>query len=194
MRQGLKHYFTGLACKYGHIGKRIVSSHGCHECRKEMRERKAQEKGVIKWSKTEQERKQRRSSALKKYRDGNAEKIKESQEKFKLKNPEKAREIKNAWAKKQSKEYFRLKSHKRRAIMVGKISKDIISFLKKMQRGFCASCKTKLLEKYEIDHIVPLSKGGPHTDENLQLLCPPCNRKKWAKHPIDFMQSRGFLL
>lgn len=30
----------------------------------------------------------------------------------------------------------------------------------------------------ELDHIVPLSKGGPHTMDNLQLLCRTCNAYK----------------
>jgi hypothetical protein len=33
-----------------------------------------------------------------------------------------------------------------------------------------------------------------HTDFNVQLLCATCNLNKNAKDPIDFMQSRGFLL
>jgi len=30
----------------------------------------------------------------------------------------------------------------------------------------------------EIDHIIPLSKGGSHTTENCQMLCRKCNLKK----------------
>jgi len=30
----------------------------------------------------------------------------------------------------------------------------------------------------EIDHIIPLSKGGRDVFVNLQTLCRPCNRKK----------------
>ena len=41
---------------------------------------------------------------------------------------------------------------------------------------------------------MPLARGGKHEASNLQLLCPPCNMSKNAKHPIDFMQQRGFLL
>ena len=33
----------------------------------------------------------------------------------------------------------------------------------------------------EIDHIVPVSKGGLTTEENLQTLCWRCNRSKSNK-------------
>lgn len=36
----------------------------------------------------------------------------------------------------------------------------------------------------EIDHIIPLSKGGLTTEDNLQTLCWKCNRSKGAK--IDY--------
>ena len=32
----------------------------------------------------------------------------------------------------------------------------------------------------EVDHIVPLSKGGPDTDDNCQSLCAACHRDKSA--------------
>jgi len=30
----------------------------------------------------------------------------------------------------------------------------------------------------EFDHIIPFSRGGPTTVENIRLLCVACNRKK----------------
>jgi 5-methylcytosine-specific restriction endonuclease McrA len=193
IQQGLKYYFTGAACKHGHVGKRIVSSHACYECRREMLERKAQEKGGIRWAKTEEERKQRRVVALKKYRDNHPEKIKASQKKFKLENPDRSKEIKRKWAS-ENKEYLRIKAHKRRATMIGVVSKDIGSKLLKLQRNMCACCGVDISKKYELDHIVALINGGRHSDENLQAACPDCNRRKGAKHPVDFMQERGYLL
>jgi len=33
-----------------------------------------------------------------------------------------------------------------------------------------------------IDHIIPLSLGGPHVERNLQCLCRRCNQSKSAKY------------
>jgi hypothetical protein len=41
---------------------------------------------------------------------------------------------------------------------------------------------------------MPLALGGSNTDDNMQLLRAICNYHKYTKHPIDFMQSKGFLL
>lgn len=34
---------------------------------------------------------------------------------------------------------------------------------------------------YEVDHVIPISKGGLHSLENLQYLTISDNRKKWCK-------------
>jgi 5-methylcytosine-specific restriction endonuclease McrA len=66
------------------------------------------------------------------------------------------------------------------------------------QRGMCASCKKKLAitgkNKYHVDHINPLSKGGSNSKENLQCLCPSCNHRKHAKDPFDWAKENGKLL
>ncbi|MBR2352886.1 MAG: HNH endonuclease, partial [Clostridia bacterium] len=35
--------------------------------------------------------------------------------------------------------------------------------------------------KLEVDHIIPVSKGGKSTLDNLQTLCERCNRGKGTK-------------
>lgn len=76
----------------------------------------------------------------------------------------------------------------------GKLSKDIVQKLLKRQNGKCACCGLSLSNGYHLDHIIPLALGGKNSDDNVQLLTPKCNLKKGAKHPIDYMQSKGLLL
>lgn len=44
-----------------------------------------------------------------------------------------------------------------------------------------------------LDHIVPLSKGGTHAADNVQLACMQCNRKKWTRlgHEAQHGESRS---
>jgi 5-methylcytosine-specific restriction endonuclease McrA len=77
----------------------------------------------------------------------------------------------------------------------GVVSRDIANRLMILQKGRCGACRNSLSATgYHLDHIHPISKGGAHADSNMQLLCPTCNHEKHAKHPVDFMQSKGFLL
>lgn len=42
-------------------------------------------------------------------------------------------------------------------------------------------------ERYEIDHYIPISKGGTSDLNNLVVACQKCNREKWNKHPLEFL-------
>lgn len=43
----------------------------------------------------------------------------------------------------------------------------------------CRSCGCNVPDdQVEFDHIIPFSRGGPSTAENLRLLCRECNRRK----------------
>lgn len=55
-------------------------------------------------------------------------------------------------------------------------------------------CRVKLMGIFHRDHIIPLDLGGTNDIRNIQLLCPPCNGEKHAKHPIDWAQENGLLL
>lgn len=48
--------------------------------------------------------------------------------------------------------------------------------------GRCAYCGTKP-DTLEMDHIVPLCQGGPHTKRNVVPACFACNRRKGKKTP-----------
>ncbi len=50
------------------------------------------------------------------------------------------------------------------------------------QEGICTSCKEHFeIEQMEGDHITPWHEGGKTIDENLQMLCRDCNRRKSGK-------------
>jgi 5-methylcytosine-specific restriction endonuclease McrA len=53
-------------------------------------------------------------------------------------------------------------------------------------RGICAACRTFVPDGMRhIDHVIPLGRGGPHSQDNLQLLCYRCNTSKGAKMPDE---------
>jgi HNH endonuclease len=50
--------------------------------------------------------------------------------------------------------------------------------------GRCRKCRTAI--NLEMDHIVPVSKGGRTEESNLQTLCRRCNRAKFKKFAARF--------
>jgi hypothetical protein len=44
--------------------------------------------------------------------------------------------------------------------------------------GYCRSHQRYLLGPLEVEHLVPLVRGGSDDEENLWLACAPCNRFK----------------
>jgi len=111
-------------------------------------------------------------------------------------NKEKVKASSKAWEK-ANPEACRIINHNRNArkrLNGGALSKGLSAKLFNLQRGLCPCCNQPLGDNYHMDHIMPISKGGKNEDWNIQLLRATCNNQKHAKDPIDFMQSRGFLL
>lgn len=130
-----------------------------------------------------------------KYYAANSEKIKAATATRYALNPEKANAAVAAW-KRNNPGKRRIWEHNREAKIRsgGKLSNGLIGKLFDLQKGMCACCGKKLGDDYHLDHRMPLALGGTNTDGNMQLLTATCNMSKGAKHPVDFMQSRGFLL
>lgn len=68
-----------------------------------------------------------------------------------------------------------------RALMTSRLRQQI----KERDNHTCQNCENSTYNEpnllLEIDHIVPVSKGGLTTEENLQVLCWKCNRTKGAR-------------
>lgn len=72
-----------------------------------------------------------------------------------------------------------------RALMTSALRNSI----KKRDKHTCRNCAVSLAAEphllLEVDHIIPVSKGGLSTPENLQTLCWRCNRTKSNKVPSN---------
>lgn len=134
----------------------------------------------------------------KKWAEENKEKVYATTLIWRKQNRDKVNAITKRWMSKNQdriRVYWQNKRVKRK-LHIGdeRLSPGIAKKLYMLQRGKCACCGEPLGSDYHLDHIMPLALGGTNTDDNIQLLRSTCNQQKHAKHPIDFMRQRGFLL
>jgi 5-methylcytosine-specific restriction endonuclease McrA len=55
----------------------------------------------------------------------------------------------------------------------------------------CTYCdKVFDVSQLHIDHIIPVSRGGTHSEGNICKSCPKCNRRKSFKNPEEFAVCR----
>ena len=86
-----------------------------------------------------------------------------------------------AYKAKQSTKYCALRRARKRNAPGCWSADDIFALLEK-QDGQCPGCGAEIdFAPFEIDHIMPLARGGSNWPHNLQLLCPTCNRAKGNK-------------
>jgi 5-methylcytosine-specific restriction endonuclease McrA len=81
--------------------------------------------------------------------------------------------------------------HKRRALKAkssGRYTSSQWRRLCEMHANRCLACGSSALP-LTVDHVVPLSRGGRNTIENIQPLCGPCNSRKGTQ-TIDYRINR----
>lgn len=81
-----------------------------------------------------------------------------------------------------TKEYFQIQKNNRRVRKLtngGKFTLTEWSELKNKYNNICLCCLE--VKQLEPDHVIPLSKGGSNSIENIQPLCRSCNNKKYVK-------------
>lgn len=180
---GQKTYRTEKPCSNGHIAERTTIAAQCVVCSEQIKTRWASNNKV------------KIKLINQKYFQNNKEAcVRRSTDWFE-KNRDRFRiHMRNEYQK--DPERFLVHGRTRRARKLasgGEHTAEDIKYLFKLQRGKCAYCKVRL-NKYHVDHILAIARGGSNDRKNLQLLCPPCNQKKSAKDSIDFAQQMGFLL
>lgn len=124
--------------------------------------------------------------------ENNREKHNEYSRKVYSNNPEKYRSAARAFYNTIiGKLNNRIRQHKRRARKneaQGTHTREDIKNIYSKQKGLCYWCGIPVGNKYHIDHIIPLSRGGSNFPENLAVSCPTCNQKKWNKLPSEWVK------
>jgi 5-methylcytosine-specific restriction endonuclease McrA len=75
---------------------------------------------------------------------------------------------------------------KRRGLIKSTAKQISIKEINKLYSSSCKYCGSN--DKIEIDHIVPLSKGGRHSIGNLAPACRKCNASKGDKFLIEWLR------
>lgn len=186
---GLQSYFTGKPCKWGHISPRETRNGCCKRCKylrdaaSRMADPAAHNEKVKRYYRRNSEviKVKRRAYHYETYTDIVVrERAQARTRHWALENPQKA------------KANHRNGKAKRRNVHGVHTAEDIADIFK-AQRGRCAYCRNKL-GAYEIDHIMPVAKGGTNDRRNIQLTCAKCNRTKSAREPEFHARTLGMLI
>lgn len=197
---GLTRYFSNLACPHGHISERRVSDCSCIECDRLKSASPQERERRREYMRVHQRRYRKRRPELVRATEQKRDKAKRAADRRaeRAKDPERHRAIlSKSFQKHKAKRMAETKAWKgknkdawrrhmrpikvmRRAAEGHFDSSDVARMLIE-QGGICAGCPSDISSSYHVDHIKPLSRGGTHWPDNLQLLCGPCNRSKGAK-------------
>jgi hypothetical protein len=77
--------------------------------------------------------------------------------------------------------------------LVSLYTKKCVAYI---QKYLCAICNVLLPPEYEVDHKIPLFKGGSNDFSNLQALCPNCHRRKTMhekEKPIAILSTKNII-
>ena len=118
------------------------------------------------------------------YGKANRVKINERNKRWRAANPDKVKVFKRRWVENHPIE-TRLYCHARRTKTQGvKIVKEEIE---NWDSRICRICNEFIDDAFDIDHKIPLSRGGEHEVSNLQLTHRFCNRSKGAKMELAYV-------
>lgn len=136
------------------------------------------------------------------YYIANRERISEASKAYVNKHPEKTKAYRKAYAETHRAENIarvkawlknnpgrahstRRKHHERFKSLTHRDKQAISEWVKTLRakrQVRCYWCGRKISGKHiHIDHVIPVSKGGHFTIDNLAASCPPCNHSKSAK-------------
>jgi 5-methylcytosine-specific restriction endonuclease McrA len=109
-------------------------------------------------------------------------------------NPEKYRAIHSQW-KAANKDAVNASTHRRRARIKGNGGSYTAAEWRALKAAHdfrCLMCKRQEPAiRLTVDHVIPISEGGPNTIDNIQPLCKSCNSKKYRRALDLRAQEKG---
>lgn len=129
--------------------------------------------------------KEKHKEVSKQYRQENHEKVSQYNRRYREANAEEIRHKQKSIAGKRR--MYEQNRRARKAAQLGELDEATIELMYLHQDGLCAYCEYPLLALYQVDHIVPLSKGGKHDWSNIAIVCRRCNNSKYTTDVEAFM-------
>ena len=76
---------------------------------------------------------------------------------------------------------------KKRGVTIGYVPNNVKEILRELQEDSCGICNTLVyeLDVVNLDHIIPISRNGVHSMDNLQYTHESCNKQKGGKLPEE---------
>ncbi len=145
----------------------------------------------------DQERRQRNTEAKRRWRDANRERVKEYErnrerppgynseaaKRWNAAHPEQRKaSARSSYVKNKERSYARRDARRDWEGSFPHISMATRRVVREFYDGGCAYCGTPCRGW---DHVLPRSKGGTHTIDNMVPCCPPCNKRKHVSTPAE---------
>lgn len=108
--------------------------------------------------------------------NNNVEKANETKRKWAVLNPGKASAAGKKWRDNNPDKRADMKLRRRARIAQNAVYEVSEEFLARLYSSPCVACGET--QNITADHIIPVSRGGEHSESNLQPLCGSCNSSK----------------
>jgi 5-methylcytosine-specific restriction endonuclease McrA len=131
------------------------------------------------------------------WRERNIERLRADAREYQNKLPDRAERGKR-W-REDNRVYFQVRERNRRAAKannpdsVGVSQRDWIRLCRR-HSGCCAYCEQQPEGTLEMDHIIPLTKGGRHAIGNIAPACRDCNMRKGNKYLVVWLRQKAYHL
>jgi 5-methylcytosine-specific restriction endonuclease McrA len=151
-------------------------------------------------NKTKQVDPEKKAEKNKRYREANRDKAKADSKKWRIENPKKETERKRKYylanADKLKEQHYQWKlsnpaktanyAHARRARQLNNgFFLVTVKELNKLYASSCIYCGSN--DSIQMDHVIPISRGGRHSIGNLVPACSRCNQSKGSKYLAEWL-------